>query len=254
MSDAEQLVEAVRRNDANTLRDLLSAHPKLLHGFVPRDFPHGQELWLPLHIAAAEGRDQMAAQLLTAGAQPDSRTRFESPFHGRATALHLAAAAGHVELVRRLIEHGATLEVRDAAERSPLALAVRGGHLEPARELLDAGAMRNPRDARGRTPLHEAIAAGLPADIAEALAVALLEAGADPNAACPPEPQAYTPLHRCVTVGPARLTIARRLLKAGADPDAPAPDEGPTPRELAETHLTTSEGANPFAELFRNRE
>lgn len=55
-----------------------------------------------------------------------------------ATGLHLTAA--HPDAVRLLLEHGADPNVRDTSENAlPLHFAAAGGHLESARALLDAG-------------------------------------------------------------------------------------------------------------------
>ena len=61
----------------------------------------------------------------------------------------------------------------------------------------------------------------------------LIEAGADVNHFCPKEPDGYTPLHRCVAVGDAHLSTAKRLLERGAELDHPDPRFGHTALDLA---------------------
>lgn len=56
------------------------------------------------------------------------------------TALHLAAAAGHGEIVSMLLAAGAKIDRRDVDGNTPLLLAAIGGHVESARLLLEAGA------------------------------------------------------------------------------------------------------------------
>jgi ankyrin repeat protein/uncharacterized glyoxalase superfamily protein PhnB len=71
--------------------------------------------------------------------------------HQRWTPLHAAARAGHVEVVRLLLEHGADPHVRESGDNTyPLHWAAAHGHLETVRLLLDAGS-----DVHGIGDLHE---------------------------------------------------------------------------------------------------
>jgi hypothetical protein len=56
-----------------------------------------------------------------------------------ASPLHLAAAAGHEEVCRLLLDHGAPADAKDAEGYSPLALAVRQGHPETLLCMIEAG-------------------------------------------------------------------------------------------------------------------
>jgi len=254
MSDARQLIEAVEANDPAAIAALLAQRPKLAHAFVERPMPHGEEAWLPLHVAAAHGCDAAAAALLKQGARPDARTRFTNPFHARATALHLAAAAGHLAIVERLLNRGATLAVRDAGDRTPLSRAARTAHVEVVRRLIGAGAPLELRSTAGLTPLHEAIhtAEGCEEQV-EGVITVLIEAGADVDARCPRDPDAFTPLHRCVMHGSARVNVARRLLEAGADPTIADPAWGRTPLDAAlNPPNAETEAMRPMIELLRD--
>ena len=123
---------------------------------------------------------------------------------------------------------------QDASYRTALHVAAAAGHLAAARMLLDAGADPNAMagtDGGGYQmtmtlyrPLHEAADAGH-AD----LVALLLDAGADPNAT---DAQGMTspPLVSAVYGG--RLDVVRLLLDRGADPTAPTA-EGQTPADLA---------------------
>ena len=73
---------------------------------------------------------------------------------GGATALHAAAAAGHANVVRLLIdEGGADALVVDGDLRTPLHLVALYGHGLCVKALLDAGADAEATDGKGETPL-----------------------------------------------------------------------------------------------------
>ena len=59
---------------------------------------------------------------------------------GRLTALHGAAAMGHVEAIAALVGAGAALEARDKKQRTPLHLAAEHGRAAALKALLGAGA------------------------------------------------------------------------------------------------------------------
>jgi hypothetical protein len=64
-----------------------------------------------LALAAQFGRVEIVRLLLDAGGDP---SRYNPPgFHGHSTPLHQAALAGHEEVVRLLVEHGARLDLKD---------------------------------------------------------------------------------------------------------------------------------------------
>ncbi|XP_068149449.1 LOW QUALITY PROTEIN: tonsoku-like protein [Drosophila tropicalis] len=95
------------------------------------------------------------------------------------TQLHQACIAGNLELVRRLIEQGHTVNVRDHAGWLPLHEACNHGHRDIVELLLDKGAAAAINDKGGTscdgiTPLHDACSNGY-LDVAELL----LERGAD---------------------------------------------------------------------------
>lgn len=80
-----------------------------------------------LHIAAENGRADLALILLDGGADPNSRN------HYGATPLHAAAEKGTAKVVRLLLKRGADAGARDAWERTPLELARR----DPLRKILE---------------------------------------------------------------------------------------------------------------------
>ncbi|MGB0766287.1 MAG: ankyrin repeat domain-containing protein [Phycisphaeraceae bacterium] len=209
---AELCQQAIDRGDEAALDKLLSREPRLTGTAIPVQRDWGEEQWLPLHLAAKAGALPLVERLIEAGASIDSRTRFRTPMHGRETPLHLASRCGHDAIVARLLDAHAAPGLLDANHRSALTGASQAGHLGIVARLVDAGAPLDPVDDSGRTPLHWAIAEGH-VDVS----LGLIAAGADPDHACPKEPAGYTALHRCAISGEAMQAVADALVAAGAD-------------------------------------
>jgi hypothetical protein len=93
------------------------------------------------------------------------------------TPMHVAAWAGHTDILTLLLEHGADLEGRGKHNRTPLILAAINGHVEFVRMLLKRGARTDAQSISGQTPLHHATYANK----IQVLRL-LLEHGADVNA------------------------------------------------------------------------
>ncbi len=143
----------------------------------------------PLMLAARSGNLDAVKALLVHGAKHDARER-----KGQ-TALMWAAAEGHADIVRALVEAGADVKATLESGFTPFFFAVREGHIDAVREFLKAGIDVNATvqrsDAeRGRSggpalykpmgrdtsPLLLAVQNGH-----FELAIALVDAGADPN-------------------------------------------------------------------------
>ena len=106
--------------------------------------------WNALHVYAAQG-DSEAVQCLLGGTmstRPDIREmtlvrrRFppDVPGHYGDTALHLAAANGHVSVVELLLEHRADHSIQNQYGQTPLFFASAHGHADVASCLIVAGA------------------------------------------------------------------------------------------------------------------
>ncbi|XP_063846089.1 transient receptor potential cation channel subfamily A member 1 homolog isoform X2 [Scylla paramamosain] len=109
----------------------------------------------PLHEAARRGYYNIIDKLLAAGSRIDNKNEDEE------TALHVAAEAGQVKVVRELMKHYRYL-VKDENENSdtPLHLACLQGHTDVVRVLLEAGADVDARNSSLWTPLDCASAKG----------------------------------------------------------------------------------------------
>ncbi|XP_067446469.1 ankyrin repeat domain-containing protein 26 isoform X7 [Thunnus thynnus] len=123
------------------------------------------------------------------------------------TALHIACATGHVEVVQFLVESKAKLNLCDNQNRSALMKAVQGQHERCVSLLLENHAEPSLVDINGNTALH--LAANIPSI---STAVLLLEHEAAINAQ---NKDGFTPL--TVAVREDHIEMAEFLLKEGAD-------------------------------------
>jgi ankyrin repeat protein len=196
-----QLFDAARTGDAEKLRSILDAHPDKLH---VRNQPYEHTL---LHVAAHNGRIEAVDLLLERGIDPNTRERGDNTYP-----MHWAAAAGHIEVVRKLADAGGDVigegddhalqtigwatgwEGCDDATHRAIAdfLVSRGAqhHIYSAMSIDDAEEVRRivaadssqlkrpqSHNENFRLPLHFAVHKKLPRMIA-----LLLELGADPLA------------------------------------------------------------------------
>jgi ankyrin repeat protein len=190
MSAAEQLLEAIRKGDANEVAKLVERHPALVgerqsgisavllavysgHPEIARIFlDHGATL--DIFEASAIGDVDRLRELL---AEDPSRANAFAP--DGFTPLGLAAFFRHPEAVRLLLANGADVNVasRNTQRVAPLHSAVAGGNVEIVRDLLAHGADVHARQDFGFTALHGAAAEG-----SEEMIRLLLARGADPAA------------------------------------------------------------------------
>lgn len=223
---AQRLGRLIAAGDVDAVRAAVTEDPRLLSRTVERGSQGG---WTPLHVAVAEGQEEMVRLLVGAGADLNAMTE-----HDR-TPLHIALefAPGLVGVLREL---GAPVDAASAAFLDDvdqltkeldqgarladpvtgvdlLAFAAAGGSVATARLLLERGA-----DADGGA-LHAAAARAH-----VELVRMLLAAGADVDRRDPDTGRA--PLHAAVAAGPEgdAPEVVRALLAAGADVNATTSD------------------------------
>ena len=133
----DQLLGACIRNDAETAKTILLAHPHL------PNFPEPEDCEVIVRLV---GKNKMDTIQMMAGLGFHLTSRGESG----ATPLHVAAWHGHVQMVKLLLEVGASVNARDVTyDTSPLAWAAHGSkncrqadedYCEVVTALIEAGA------------------------------------------------------------------------------------------------------------------
>ena len=166
---------------------------------------------------------------------------------GCGTALHSASYAGHLQVVRSLLQHGVDVDVRGEGNCTPLLFASESGHRDVVQCLIDHGADVNLQDDECKTPLHWAAYCGH-VDVVRML----LEHHADVDSR---DHRDNTPLHHAVwgtsyTTKGDHPRVVQLLLERGADVDAKLVG-GRTPLQLA-LELGHGEIAQLLSE-FRSR-
>lgn len=169
--DGETAIVLANRNGHQEVVDALAAAGASVTALGPSN----------LLAAVRNGDEDKVAELLVSGVRADVTE--EDPRHGTRTALHLAAEAGHHQIVGALLQAGAqpntpVVDGNPPFDRTALHLAAANGHHEAAGVLLAHGAAVDAQtrawDGPGETPLSMAAEAGHAAVIA-----VLAEAGAE---------------------------------------------------------------------------
>ena len=115
----------------------------------------GDDLATPLIIAARDGKLDIVKFLLRYEANIEGRgtIKIDGQVIENCTALWVAAAKGHFDVVRLLIEQNAEVDRRTSSNSTPLRAAVFDGHLDIVRCLVENGADVNARNNFNSTPL-----------------------------------------------------------------------------------------------------
>lgn len=165
---------------------------------------HTTDAWenTPLHQAAKGGDEQLVRLLLDRGASTTARVSDK-----RCTPLHYAAVGGSPAIVKLLVENGADINAQEHNGATAVRLAALEGGEDVVRLLvLGYGANLSLTDRYAKTPLHWVASYGTPA-----MVELLLQGGADINARCL---RNKSPLDLATAFG--REAVVRKLVESGA--------------------------------------
>jgi hypothetical protein len=133
------MFDAIRAGDAEKVKALLQADPKLAEART-------EDTSTALHLAALEGQAEIARLLLASQAQVNARgLREETP-------LHMAMYNGNREVAELLLASQGDVNVRNTAGETPLHLAARKGYRDLVELLVSQNADPGALDKSGRTP------------------------------------------------------------------------------------------------------
>lgn len=134
------LFEAAATGELGVVRQALDAYPDDIHTMSPDGFS-------ALGLAAFFGREDVAAELLSRGADVNAESRNAM----RVRPLHSAVAGNHAGLARRLLDAGADVNAAQQDSFTPLMGAAQNGNAELVAELLLHGADPGAQATDGRT-------------------------------------------------------------------------------------------------------
>ncbi len=139
------IFEAAAMGKRSYIVRILAREPDLVHAY-------SNDGYQPLGLACFFGRMDVVEYLIGAGARLNSPSK--KPMN--VTPLHSAAAAGHAAIVKLLLDHGASPNVRGQGGFTPLHAAAQNGDVELIRLLLLNGADAEVKTDEGKTPLDYA--------------------------------------------------------------------------------------------------
>jgi ankyrin repeat protein/acetyl esterase/lipase len=180
-----------------------------------------QDGWTAFRCAASRGNRELVEFFVAKGANISS--------------FHIAACVGDLTRVKRFVEQGTNVDVKDELGWTPLYWAASMAQEEVVEFLISKGACIDATTNNKRTPLHQAAGAG-----AAKLVELLLSKGADLNAR---DKDNSTPLHVVAEIG--HKNIVEFLIAKGADVNA-KDNNGKTALSYA-----TENGHTDVVELLR---
>eukprot|EP01087_Luapelamoeba_hula_P019113 TRINITY_DN6286_c0_g1_i1.p1 TRINITY_DN6286_c0_g1~~TRINITY_DN6286_c0_g1_i1.p1 ORF type:complete len:2354 (+),score=344.36 TRINITY_DN6286_c0_g1_i1:69-7130(+) len=163
----------------------------------------------PLHLAITKGREDIAIELLAAGADPNLGLSARAV---SATPLMTACKNGHAGIINALLTHGADANVTSESQSLALHIAAGQSNIDIVKLIANRTSNINASNELGHSALHIAAMQGL-----DAIAEVLLSAGADPNVKNRKR-YAQTPIHFAAAGGHA--AVIQILAKHGADINA----------------------------------
>jgi ankyrin repeat protein len=134
--------EAAATGQTDRVRALIEQDPALANSYSSDGFA-------PLSLAVFFGHLETVDALLAAGAEVSAPSRETM----KLTPLASALAAGHNQIARTLIEHGAQVNAKGASDVTPLHTAAARGNIEAATFLLESGADINATTTDGKKPI-----------------------------------------------------------------------------------------------------
>ncbi len=120
-----------------------------------------EKINVKLSQAADIGDYKTAKEMIDKGADVNTRRGggivLKAKYSKRGTALMLAAAGGHFDIVKLLLENGAKVNAETSTGWTALMLASRNGRHDTVEILIERGANVNAKDRQGRTALSHAL-------------------------------------------------------------------------------------------------
>lgn len=176
-----------------------------------------------LHVSVMKNQIEAAKKLIDHGASVNLKTEDDNGV----TSLHLAAMTGNPEMAALLIGHGAALEAQAANGEPPILTAARYGHKETVDLLMSHGADLQATNTQGNSLLFMCIFSN-----DTKAASLLLDAGMNPNM-MDKDQRAYA-LHAAMiyAIHSGNHDMVECLLARGADPNV-RDQHGMTPLKMA---------------------
>ena len=179
----------------------------------------------PYYWAAMQGSKDLVELLTAKGATVEST-------------IHLAARTGDLAKVKRFIEEGTDVNVKDKVGQTPLFSAVLADNNDVVKFLIAKGADVNAKNGIGATPLNFVMMSSGKVEL-------LISKGADVNTK---DKKGATPLHRACLRGQGQKDVVELLIAKGSNVNAKITDRsanGWTP-----LYFACSAGAKGLAELL----
>ena len=145
--EATTAYQAARDDDSDRLDSLKEMNAESRKAALETNIKDGDDLGTPLIIAARDGKLDFVKVLLRYEANVEARgtIKIDGKIVDGCTALWVAAANGHLAVVRLLIEQNAEVDARTSTNSTRLRAAAFDGHLDIVRCLVENGADVNAR-------------------------------------------------------------------------------------------------------------